>query len=578
MCGIIGYIGFRKASEVLLKALKTLEYRGYDSAGIAISNENGIEIKKGAGKVDDVATDLSFISLDGKIGVGHSRWATHGRVCNENAHPHSNCSKNVALVHNGVIENYLELKEELLKKGHKFESETDTETVAHLIEENLKSMAAEKAFSESIKRLEGSYSIVAIIKGEKRLFAARRNSPLILGIGENENFLASDIPAVLPYTKKIIPIEEEMLVSVSDSEYKIMDFGGMQVNPKVLEVDWDSTVAEKGGFAHFMLKEIYDQRISLKESLSAKTEEARKILDSAQNIHLIACGTSYHASFVFATLLEKELKKNAKAFIASDYQFVANPSNETVVIALTQSGETADTIQAVKFAKSKGAKLLSLTNVVGSSITRLSDSIVYLNAGPEVSVAATKTFSSQLAVIYKLIYGNSYLSNIPEIISNSLSQEQKIKELAQKIKDSKSIFFLGRGLSYPIAMEGALKLKEISYIHAEAYPAGELKHGPLSLIEEGVPVIALAPSDETKAKMLGNIKEVKARGGFVIALTDNPKLEKEVDAVIEIEKTRAELYPFAMLPALQLLAYYVSIFRGIDPDRPRNLAKSVTVE
>lgn len=577
MCGIIGYVGSRKASEVILQGLKTLEYRGYDSAGIAISNEQGITIKKGIGKVQHISDSLMFTSLEGKLGLGHTRWATHGSVCNENAHPHSNCSKNIALVHNGVIENYLELKKDLLAKGHKFDSETDSEVVAHLIEENMKTLPLERAFLESIRALRGSYSIVAIVKNKNELLAARKNSPLILGVGKGENILASDIPAVLLYTKKVIPIEDERIVFVTAADYKIQDLNGMERHQKIMEVNWSAEVAEKGGFAHFMLKEIYEQKIVLHESLATNVDQARRMIEKAKFIHIIACGTSFHAALVFSILLEKQFRKNAKAFIASEYQFVANPQKGTLVIAISQSGETADTIQAAKFAKSKGVKLLSLTNIIGSSITRLSDSVVYLNAGPEVSVAATKTFSSQLAVIYKIIFENN-LEKIAQIVERALAQEQKVKALAQTIKEKQNVFFIGRGLSYPIAMEGALKLKELSYLHAEAYPGGELKHGPLSLIQPGVPVIALAPFDESFPKLLGNIKEVKARGAFVIALTDNKDIASEVDSILEIEKTKPELYPFATLPLLQLLAYYVSISRGIDPDRPRNLAKSVTVE
>ncbi len=578
MCGIIGYIGFRKASEVILQGLKTLEYRGYDSAGIAISNEKGIEIRKGAGKVADVSNSLLFTSLNGKIGIGHNRWATHGKVCDKNAHPHSDCSGNIALVHNGVIENYFVLKEELISKGHKFKSETDSEIIVHLIEENCKSMWLENAFVEAIEKLQGSYAIVLVEKSGQKLFAARKNSPLIVGIGKQEYFFASDIPAVLSYTKKIVPIEDECIVIASRSGFKIFNFTGTKIKPKIIKVKWSSKVAEKGGFPHFMLKEIYEQKLALYNSLSTNVSKAKKMIVNAKNIHIIACGTSYHASIIFSILLEKHLKKNAKAFIASEYRTIANPDKDVLAIAISQSGETADTLQAIRFAKSNNAKLLALTNVVGSSLARISNEIVYLNAGPEMSIAATKTFSSQLAIIYKLIFENLEQKTIPKLIESALSHEQKIKSLAPKLKKKNDIFFIARGLSYPIAMEGALKLKELSYLHAEAYPGGELKHGPLSLIRSGVPIIVLAPDDESLPKIYGNIKEVKARGAFVIAFTNSAEIIKEVDIAISIEKTQSELYPFLMLPILQLLAYYVSVSRGIDPDRPRNLAKSVTVE
>ncbi len=562
---------------MIVRGLRTLEYRGYDSAGIAISGPEGIAIKKDVGRVEQVSNSLLFTSLEGNMGIGHTRWATHGKVCRENAHPHSNCSKSIALVHNGVIENYSSLKEALLKKGHKFDSETDSEAVAHLIEENMKTMPLEQAFREAISKLEGSYAIVAIVKGENKLLAARKNSPLLFGIGKGEHFFASDIPAILPYTNKVIPIDDESIVVASSETYAITDLKGKTQNPKPMTVDWSAETAEKGGFPHFMLKEIYDQKLVLHESLATDVAEAKKLISSAHGIHILACGTSYHAGTVLALLLEKRMGKCAKAYIASEYPFIANPPKGTLAIAISQSGETADTMQAAKFAKSKGAKLLSLTNVVGSSLTRISDSVVYLNAGPEVSVAATKTFSSQLAVIYKLVLDGD-LKSIPRLVENALKEEQKVKALSAKLKGKPDIFFLGRGMSYPIAMEGALKLKELSYIHAEAYPGGELKHGPLSIIEEGVPVIALAPSDETLQKMHGNIKEVKARGAFVIAITDSREIMKEVDVALELEKPAGGHYPFAMLPLLQLLAYYVSVSRGIDPDRPRNLAKSVTVE
>lgn len=577
MCGIIGYIGFRKASEVILRALRALEYRGYDSAGIAIHNKKKIKVKKGVGKVDVVADSLKFTSLEGRVGIGHTRWASHGIVCKENAHPHSSCAKNIVLVHNGIIENYLPLKEQLLKAGHKFESETDSEVIAHLIEENTKTKSFECAFVEAVKKLKGSYAIVALELCSEKIFAAKKNSPLLLGIGKKEYFIASDIPAILPYTKKVIPIEDEHFVFLSSDEYKIINFKGKEVKQKIMEVDWNIEAAEKGGFPNFMFKEIHEQKLILYESLAANVMDAKKLIGAAKCIHIVACGTSYHAAIVFSILLEKYFGKNAKAFIASEYQFVANPNKDTLIIAISQSGETADTLQAVKFAKKTNVKILSLTNVICSSLARISDSVVYLNAGPEISVAATKTFSSQLTVIYKIIFAND-LSKIPEIVARALKEEQKVKKVSLKLKKMHEVFFLGRGLSYPIAMEGALKFKELSYIYAEAYPAGELKHGPLSLIKNKTPIIVLAPNDQTLAKIHSNIKEVKARGAFVIALTDSPEIRKEVDIVLDIEKTNAELYPFAMLPLLQLLACYTSILKGIDPDKPRNLAKSVTIE
>lgn len=577
MCGIIGYIGFRKASEVIVQALKTLEYRGYDSAGIAIVNNGKIEIRKDKGKIEDIARELDFISLEGKIGIGHDRWATHGKVCKENAHPHSDCSKTIAIVHNGVLENYLSLKEDLLKKGHGFNSETDSEVIAHLFEENMKFMQIEKAFAETIKKLKGSYAIVAIMNKEEKIFTARKDSPLLLGIGEREYFFASDIPAILPYTHKVIPIKEERIAIASEDGYKITDFDGNEKPEQAVEINWSKTTAEKGGFPHFMLKEIYEQKFVLHQSLAADVGKAKEMINDAKNIHIIGCGTSYHAGLIFSILLEKYARKNAKAFIASEYQFIANPDKNTLIVAISQSGETADVLQAIKFAKTKNVKTLSLTNVMDSGIVRISDCVVYLNAGPEISVVATKTFFSQLVLIYKLIFDFD-LKEILGPMERALNKEHSIKDISLKLKEKENIFFIARGLFYPIAMEAALKLKEISYIHAEAYAGGELKHGPLSLIQAGTPVIALAPNEQSFAKIYGNIKEIKARGAFVIAFTDNNELKKEVDVAIEIEKTKPDFYPFAVLPLLQFLAYHTTVLRGLDPDRPRNLAKTVTVE
>jgi len=578
MCGIIGYVGNRKASEVITEGLKRLEYRGYDSVGIAIAQGSSIEVRKDKGMVGAVSSALEFVSVSGFSGLGHTRWATHGSPCRDNAHPFTDCSGKIVLAHNGVLENYMELKDQLLKGGHKFSSETDSETIVHLIEEERKKLPAIKAFLSAIRKLKGSYAIMCLVAdGEEQVFVARKNSPLVLGVGKGEMFAASDIPAMLTYTKTFVPLEEGDVAILSRNGYKVFDGGGSEVSRKPITVDWGIEMAEKGGYPHFMLKEINDQKHFIHESLVADVGKAKAMLDAFEKIDIIACGTSFHAGLLLKILLAKQLGKRAEAFIASEYPFVTNPDKKTLVIAISQSGETADTMQAVKFAKSKGAKVLSLTNVVGSSITRLSNEVIYLNAGPEISVAATKTFTSQAAVIYKLI--GLDVSRVPGLVERALESESRIKEIAAKIKDKQNIFFIGRGLNYPVAMEGALKLKEISYLHAEAYAGGELKHGPLSLIEKGVPVIAVAPKDESIAKMFGNIKEVKARGAFVIALTDDENVKNEADAVIPLSTPEyAFLYPFPAIICLQLLAYHVSVLRGIDPDRPRNLAKSVTVE
>ncbi|MGV8176990.1 MAG: glutamine--fructose-6-phosphate transaminase (isomerizing) [Candidatus Bilamarchaeaceae archaeon] len=585
MCGIIGYIGARPVGEILDEGLRRLEYRGYDSVGVAVLDDSGIKVHKDKGMIGVVSPALQFTALSGKAGIGHTRWATHGAPCKENAHPHFDCDKNVVLAHNGVIENYLELKKELLAKGHKFVSETDSEVIAHLIEELIKAgKKPETAFTSAVSKLRGSYAIVALINGSEQIYVARRNSPLILGVGEGgpvEMFCASDIPAMLRYTKKFVPLEDGDIAFISRNGFRIVGPNGKEVQRPIIEVDWDCKLAEKGGYPHFMLKEIHDQRHYLNESLSADASAAKALIAKSQVVDIIACGTSYHAGLVLAQLL-REKGKNANAYIASEYPFIGNPDKSRLVVAISQSGETADTVQAVKFAKENGSKVLSLTNVVQSSITRLSDEVIYLNAGPEISVAATKTFTSQLAVVYKLALDRGaemQLKTVPELVSQALSQERAIAKAAERFMKTQNAFFIGRYLGFPVAAEGALKLKEISYIHAESYPAGELKHGPLSLIEKGTPVIAIAPNDGSLQKMLGNIKEVKARGAYVIAVTDSPEAEEISDEAIPLPKMANEiLFPFPAVVALQLLAYYVSTKKGIDPDKPRNLAKSVTVE
>jgi glucosamine--fructose-6-phosphate aminotransferase (isomerizing) len=577
MCGIIGYIGKKKAADILTEGLKRLEYRGYDSVGIAVASEKGIEIRKEKGAVDDVSQALQFSSISGTRGISHCRWATHGVPCKDNAHPHSDCSGKVAIVHNGVIENFHEIKQLLIKKGHRFSSETDSEVIAHLIEEAMKTKKPLDAFFDAVGKLQGSYAIAALIVGEDRIFVARKNSPLVIGVGNGEMFCASDIPAMLKHTRTFVVLEEGDRAILTPHGYKIYDVNNNETVRRPITVDWGIEMAERGGYEHFMLKEIYDQKHFIREALTADVAAGKKLLDEYENIDIIGCGTSYHAALILKILIQRYLRKRTDAIIASEYMHISNSDNKTLVIAISQSGETADTLQAVRTAKSRDAKILAITNVVQSSLARLADEVIYLNAGPEVSVVATKTFTSQLAVIYKLILPQ-YRDEIPKIIDKMLNNEEKIKKIADTIATKKDVFFIGRGLSYPIAMEGALKLKEISYIHAEAYAGGELKHGPLSLIEQGMPVIALAPKDETLTKIYGNIKEVKARGALVIALTNDDDVKKEADFVIELPDIDNELYPFALIIPLQYLAYYTCVRKGYNPDRPRSLAKSVTVE
>ncbi|MGB9719624.1 MAG: glutamine--fructose-6-phosphate transaminase (isomerizing) [Candidatus Anstonellales archaeon] len=580
MCGIIGYAGGKKASEVILEGLRALEYRGYDSVGIAVMGDDGkIRTKKDTGMLDEVSKKVDFLEMDGALGIGHTRWATHGPPNFENAHPHHDCEGKVALVHNGVIENYLELREELAAKGHKFSSETDSEIIAHLVEEYRKNTENFEAFRKAINRLRGSYAIVCMIEGEDKLFLARRNSPLVVGFGKDEMLCASDFTPMLKHTKTFTPMDEEEIAVIEKNGAKFFDLQGKERKKKTIEAKWTAEEAEKGGHPHYMLKEIEEQKYSVKESFMTDARKASELVKKYEKIDVIAAGTSYHAGLMLKYLFQKELKKKVDVVIASEYRYVAVPDKKTLVIAISQSGETADTLQAIKFAKKSGAKILAITNVVGSSITRVADETAYMNAGPEIGVAATKTFTSQLAVVYKLAFPEKNFSLVGDEIAGVMEQTgEKAKEIAQRLKFAKSVFFIGRGICMPIAYEGALKFKEISYIHGEAYAGGELKHGPLSLIEKDVPVIALVQKDETYEKMIGSIKEVKARGAHVIAITDSEEIKKIVDEAIVIECREKILYPFYFIIPLQLIAYYTSVERGINPDKPRNLAKSVTVE
>jgi glucosamine--fructose-6-phosphate aminotransferase (isomerizing) len=577
MCGIIGYVGHRKASEVLTEGLKRLEYRGYDSVGIAVLRGEELELRKDRGMVEEVSAAMKFTSMEGNIGIGHTRWATHGAVCKENSHPHMDCNKKIVIAHNGVLENFMRLKADLIGKKHSFLSGTDSEVIAHLIEENAKTRPILRAFMDMVRSLEGSYAVLAMdaMDKEERIFIARRNSPLIIGVGKGEMFCASDIPAMLRYTRTFVPLEDGDVAVISRHGYKVYS-EGKEAERKQITVDWDIEMAQKGGFPHFMLKEIMDQRHFISESLASDVEAAKSMIAGHSRIDIVAAGTSYHASLMLAYLLAAQ-GKTAQAFIASDYPFISKPTPDTLLVAITQSGETADVLQALRYAGA--CKKLAITNTVGSSITRLADCTVLLNAGPEIGVAATKTFTSQLAVVYKLVYPKERLAPLPEIISVMLEKENEIKAIAQRLAGKEHAFFIARGRNVPVAYEASLKFKEITYIHSEAYPAGELKHGTLSLITEGVPLIALAPKDETLQKLFGNIKEVKARGGLIISITDDADVLADSDYSIGLPPgIDPLLYPFALIIPLQLLAYHVSVLRGINPDRPRNLAKSVTVE
>ncbi|VVC02589.1 Glutamine--fructose-6-phosphate aminotransferase [isomerizing] [Candidatus Bilamarchaeum dharawalense] len=577
MCGIIGYVGSQKASHVITEGLKRLEYRGYDSVGIAVRDGNSLNVKKDKGMVEEVSNSLDFVSIGGTIGLGHTRWATHGAVCKANSHPHADCKNSIILAHNGVIENFVELKHELEKKGHKFASETDSEIIAHLLEDGIKSKTMLESFLSSLKRLEGSYAIVAMTSaGEEKLFVARRNSPLVIGVGKGEMLCASDIPAMLKHTKTFVPLEEGDVAVLSRDGYNIYSLEGAEVTRKQITVDWGLDIAQKGGYPHFMLREINDQKHFINESLASDVTEGKKLIDQHSRIDIVAAGTSYHAGLMLSYLLS-QTGKSAQAFIASDYSFVAKPNKDTLMVVITQSGETADVLQAMRFADK--CKKLAITNTVGSSVTRLADCTILMNSGPEIGVAATKTFTSQLAVIFKLVFPKEKLSNLSQIISQMLEQEDAIKKIAPTLVAKENVFFIARGGNVPIAYEASLKFKEITYIHSEAYPGGELKHGTLSLITNGVPVIVLAPSDATLSKLFGNLKEAKARGGTILSITNDDSIKNESDFSIPLPKNIDPiLYPFALIVPLQLLAYHVSVLRGINPDRPRNLAKSVTVE
>ena len=586
MCGIIGYIGFRSAKEVLLKSLKRLEYRGYDSAGVAIV-DGKINVAKKKGYIDSLEFDF-----DGTLGIGHTRWATHGVPEDRNAHPFLDCKGEIAIVHNGIIENYMELKEKLIKEGHKFKSDTDSEVIAHLIEEHYNGNLKE-AFFKAIKELKGSFAIVAISKNERKIMAAKKDSPLVIGVGDHENFVASDIPAFLEYTNRVIVMRDGEISELTEDFVHFYDFNGNEINKEVQIVEWSIEDAEKSGYEHFMLKEIYEQPFALDSTLHSLLSRNDMNFDFGR-VTIVACGTSYHAGLVGKYIIEELLHIPVEVYYASEYRYRPNVADNSLAIFITQSGETADTIAAARKAKASGNETLAITNVVGSSITNYVDKVIYTNAGPEIGVAATKTFTAQLMALeyFAIKAGESMgklsashardllnsLRKVPMYVENTLNLNGIIKKEAEKIHKRKDMFFIARGMNYPIALEGALKMKEISYIHAEGYPAGELKHGPLALIEEDIPVIALVPEDITYDKMLSNIKEVSARNAYVIGVSSSEDVGKYVDTLIKVPSTEPHLSPFVNVVVLQLLAYHTAKLLGREIDKPRNLAKSVTVE
>ncbi|MDW7731462.1 MAG: glutamine--fructose-6-phosphate transaminase (isomerizing) [Methanolobus sp.] len=610
MCGIVGYVGKELAAPILIESLKRLEYRGYDSAGITVLNES-LETYKTVGKIADLEAILPG-EIIANVGIGHTRWATHGRPETRNAHPHM--SSSVSVVHNGIIENYLQLKERLIELGYVFESDTDTEVIAHML--NYKMYSGEKkldllaAVRETIRELEGSYAIATLCTDEPGcLVFARKDSPLVLGISENGYYAASDVTAFLKYTKDVIYVDDHEIGSVRPDCLEIFDVKGNLLSKEIHTIEWDLEAAEKAGYEHFMLKEIHEQPTSIQNTFAGKLLELEGTvkmdelyLTPEQIKHLrratiIACGTSWNAGILGKYLFEKLTGIHTDIETASEFRY-GNPvlCGEELTIAITQSGETADTLAAVRSSKSYGCRNIAITNVVGSTITRESDSVVYTRAGPEIGVAATKTFTAQLITLYMLaIYmgrvrgvlsaedAKNLIVNIkrlPGQIQKILNRKERIKECAEQFADKRDYFFIGRYLNFPIALEGALKLKEISYIHAEGYAAGELKHGPLALLTEETPVVAIATMGHTYDKILSNIKEVKARNATVIAVAneDDTEIEKYVDVVIRIPPSHEMTSPVLSSVALQLLAYYTALAKDCSIDKPRNLAKSVTVE
>ncbi|VVC00227.1 Glutamine--fructose-6-phosphate aminotransferase [isomerizing] [uncultured archaeon] len=585
MCGIIGYIGFRKASEVIYKGLQTLEYRGYDSAGIATLDGSRISMIKDVGRIDSIHAKHDFLRLRGSAGIGHTRWATHGGVTRENAHPHSDCAGEFFIVHNGVIENFDELKMGLLSKGHRLSSETDTEVVAHLFEEEAKKAAdSEAAFARAISRLSGSWSLVELREGAQAIHISRNGSPLVIGIGKGEMFCASDIPALLPYTKKVIFLEDGDRAKLTKNGYEIYGKDGKKATRRVHEIKWNAEMAEKGGYTHFMLKEISEQEEKVREALAADVSGAVSLLKGAKQLTVVACGTSYYAGLVLKTALQSQLGIMVDVILGSEYAYTRT-GREKVLLAISQSGETADTLMAVRLAKKSGAKIIAVTNVAGSSLYREADESIMIGAGPEIAVVATKSFTCQVAVLLKLaltLSGKKHelaqLYSLAAEIDELIDRAGEIGRIASKLSEKRDFFFIGRSFAFPSALEGALKLKEITYLHAEAYAAGELKHGPLSLLDKDVVVIVLAPSDNSLPKMISNIQECRARNAELVVFSDSRDALAKATYSFRMPACEPFAVPILYAVPLQLLAYFMAVKLKRDPDKPRNLAKSVTVE
>jgi glucosamine--fructose-6-phosphate aminotransferase (isomerizing) len=611
MCGIVAYIGPREAYPLILKGLKRLEYRGYDSAGIALLN-GGLKVYKKKGRVADLEETLQGKDLHSHVGIGHTRWATHGEPNDCNAHPHTSASGKLAMIHNGIIENYAQIKQELIKKGYSFKSDTDTEVLLNFIEDiqTNNNCPLEEALRIALKRIVGAYVIVLIDQDTPdTLIAARKGSPLVIGIGKNEHFLASDASPIIEYTKEVVYVNDYEIAIIKADELILKNLGNERQTPFVTKLDMELAAIEKGGYDHFMLKEIFEQPQTIYDCLRGRLDAAAGTITmsgvekfmsqiiTANRIVMVACGTSWHAGLVAEYIFEELCRINVEVEYASEFRYRNPVINEgDVIIAISQSGETADTLVAIENAKSKGAIILGVVNVVGSSIARVSDSGAYTHAGPEIGVASTKAFTAQLAVLTMMALKIGYekgtldrdrymqllqeLDAIPDKVSHALSTHEKIQSVAEKYKDAKDALYLGRGYNFPVALEGALKLKEISYIHAEGYPAAEMKHGPIALVDEDLPVFFVATKDSYHEKVMSNMQEIKARRGKVIAIInegDEQSISLANDAITLPEADEIVAPMLSAIP-MQLLAYYIGISKGFDVDKPRNLAKSVTVE
>lgn len=617
MCGIIGYVGPRPVLPILIDGLRRLEYRGYDSAGVALIAGGALELRRSAGKLSQLEERLAaepLCSVDGQYGVGHTRWATHGRPTEENAHPHQDCHGRIIVVHNGIIENYLELKRELIAAGHRFVTETDTEVVAHVIEQESHGDGLVAATRRALTRLRGLFALVLVsVDDPETIVSVRNGPPVVIGLGKDEYFVASDIPAILAHTRDVVFLDDREMAILTRQGVTFTDFTGTAHHRQSQRITWDPVMAEKAGYKHFMLKEIYEQPWAVRETVlgrasveSGKVFLAEMALDDhalrdIDRVIILACGTSWHSALVGKFLIEELARVPVEVDYGSEYRY-RDPivDARTLAVVITQSGETADTLAALREAKRKGARSIAICNVVGSMATRESDGTVYTHAGPEIGVASTKAFTSQLVALHLLAVHLAQarhsldasralvlltaLDQLPLLIEQVLKTDPIIQAIAKRFYQCSDFLYLGRGINYPIALEGALKLKEISYIHAEGYPAGEMKHGPIALIDEDLPVVALAPNDLVFEKMIGNIQEAKARGGSLIVITSASKADAfsdilhATDVVLAVPDTDPLLMPVLLVVPLQLLAYHIAVRRGCDVDQPRNLAKSVTVE